>query len=192
MTKKFLWWGLIAMLFTSCYSVKKSIQSGQPYAEQINWPEKYALEDAKFFVHNEADIEASPSTVWNILIQAETWSDWYEGASNVNVENSNNGVLVADAAFTWKTMGLDFESTIEEFIPHERLSWESDRKNIKGYHAWLIIPTENGCKLVTQESQHGWLTFMQKTFVPRKLRRIHDVWLAEIKRKAEEKKEDKL
>ncbi len=29
---------------------------------------------------------------------------------------------------------------------------------------WLIIPTEYGCKLITDESQNGWLTFFEKLF----------------------------
>ena len=70
-------------------------------------------------------------------------------------------------------------------VPASRLSWESRKKSIKGYHAWLILPTENGCKLITQESQYGWLTFFEKLFQPNKLRKLHDVWLAEIKNKAE-------
>lgn len=61
----------------------------------------------------------------------------------------------------------------------------SEKKSIKGYHAWLIIPTETGCRLISDESQHGWLTFMEKTFQPQKLERLHDVWLAAIKAKAE-------
>ena len=82
-------------------------------------------------------------------------------------------------------MGLDFESAVKEFIAPSRLSWESRKKSIKGYHAWLIIPTEKGCKLITEESQHGWLTFFEKVFQPNKLRKLHDVWLNEIKIKAE-------
>ena len=176
---------LSILILTACASTKNKVAASQPYPEQINWPENYEPLKAGFFVHNEIDIKASPETVWNILLRAETWPDWYEGASNVKVKDSNTGLLTQDAFFSWKTMGLDFESTIKEFKPNERLSWESVKKSIKGYHAWLIIPTENGCKLVTEESQHGFLTFLEKTFQPKKLEKLHQIWLEEIKRKAE-------
>ncbi len=175
----------LALLF-SCTSSKKKVAASQPYPSQINWPDEYEPVTAGFFVHNEIDINASPETVWEILLQAETWPDWYEGASNVNVINSDSGLLTKDATFTWKTMGLEFESTIKEFEPNSRLSWESVKKSIQGYHAWLIIPSDNGCTLVTEESQHGFLTFLEKTFQPKKLEKLHQIWLEEIKRKAEE------
>jgi hypothetical protein len=82
-------------------------------------------------------------------------------------------------------MGLNFESTIEEFVPSSRLSWESRKKSIRGYHAWLIIPTADGCKVITDESQNGWLTFFEKIFQPKKLHKLHDIWLAELKKQAE-------
>jgi hypothetical protein len=72
----------------------------------------------------------------------------------------------------------------KETVPF-RLSWESRKSTIKGYHAWLIIPSGTGCRLVTEESQHGFLTLMQKIFQPDKLHRLHGVWISQIKKKSE-------
>jgi uncharacterized protein YndB with AHSA1/START domain len=160
-------------------------QTAVPNAEKINWPPKYEPSKSKFFVHNEIEVNAPAEIVWDILLRAEEWPKWYKGAKNVALSPPADSVLQADAVFRWKTMGLDFESTIREFAPPFRLSWESKKRSIQGYHAWLIVPTERGCRVVTDESQRGWLTFFEKTFQPRKLRRLHDVWLAEIKKKAE-------
>lgn len=176
-----------SILFSSCYSLKKSVDASLPYSESINWPEEYAPVKAPFFVHNEIDIAASPATVWEILVAAETWPNWYEGAEEVEIQDPATDTLTSESIFTWKTMGLNFTSTIIEFDPPYRLGWESRKRSIKGYHAWLIVPTEDGCKLITDESQYGWLTFMQKSFVPNKLRKLHDIWLQNIKIKAETK-----
>lgn len=154
---------------------------------QINWPDEYEPFLSKFYVHNEIEINAPPPVVWEILLQAEHWPDWYEGASGVKILYSGTSLLQANSSFQWKTMGLDFVSTIREFVPNERLSWESKKRSIRGYHAWLIIPTESGCRVVTGESQNGWLTFFEKLFQPKKLHRLHDVWLSELKKKAEAK-----
>ncbi|TAI47886.1 SRPBCC domain-containing protein [Flagellimonas allohymeniacidonis] len=185
MKKVLLLTALLVVTIQSCTSTKKKIAESQPYPSQINWPEAYTPEEAGFFVHNEIEIKATPETVWNILLAAETWPEWYEGASNVKVASPDNGILDADSTFEWKTMGLDFESTIQEFEPYSRLSWVSIKKSIKGYHAWLIIPTQDGCKLITEESQHGFLTFLEKTFQPRKLEKLHQIWLEKIREKAE-------
>jgi uncharacterized protein YndB with AHSA1/START domain len=156
-----------------------------PPAHRINWPARYEPADAGFFVHNQIEISAPPEAVWHVLLQAETWPSWYEGAENVKVTNGKNGALDADATFTWSTMGLDFTSRVTEFQPPFRLSWESRKSTIQGYHAWLIIPSGAGSRLVTEESQHGLMTVMQKIFVPDKLHRLHDIWLAQIKKRAE-------
>ncbi|MEM6840772.1 MAG: SRPBCC domain-containing protein [Bacteroidota bacterium] len=185
MARKILLFFITASFLSSCYSLEKSIEASLPYSKEINWPQAYQPIEAKFFVHNEIEIKSSPEVVWNILIQAETWPEWYEGASDVNVQNATSGILTESSVFTWQTMGLNFTSSVKEFTPPGRLSWESEKKNIKGYHAWLVIPTDTGCKLITQESQYGWLTFFEKTFQPKKLQRLHDVWLAAIKEKAE-------
>lgn len=159
--------------------------SSSPDTSTIHWPARYEPSKSKFFVHNEIEVSAPPEVVWGILIDAESWPAWYEGARKVVIRPESDTVLTAQSVFTWKTMGLNFESVIQEFAPPLRLSWESKKKNIQGYHAWLIVPTDYGCKVITDESQNGWLTFFEKTFQPNKLRRLHDVWLREIKKKAE-------
>jgi uncharacterized protein YndB with AHSA1/START domain len=178
---------LSTMILPSCYSVRKSVELSKPNSEKINWPKGYAPEEASFFVHNEIAINADPQVVWDILIQAEKWPDWYIGAKNVRLTNNSSGKLENQSVFSWNTMGQNFETTIiKEFKPPFRLSWEATKNNIRGYHAWLIIPNEEGgCKVVTSETQHGFLTLMQKLFVPNKLRKLHDVWLEELKSKAE-------
>ena len=175
----------LSLMMVSCYSVKRSVAESRPASDQIYWPEAYLPDEAGFFVHNEIEIQAEPEVVWQILIRAETWPEWYEGAGAVKITSGQNGVLEAGSQFSWRTMGQDFVSTIEEFEAPYRLSWESYKKSIQGYHAWLIIPTQDGCKVITSETQHGFLTTMQKLFLPNKLRKLHDIWLKEIKRKAE-------
>lgn len=172
-------------MLSSCYSLKSTITSAKPHVDTIMWPAAYKPDQANFFVHNTIAINAAPSTVWSILVEAEQWPSYYVGAENVKVKDNTAGRLLANSVFTWKTMGLDFTSTIREYQPNERLSWESNKKSIQGYHAWLLIPTNDGTLLVTQESQHGWLTDMEKIFQHNKLRKLHDEWLLQIKTKAE-------
>ena len=180
---------LAASFALGCGSVPPAATPENPLkgGEGIHWPTQYEPKDAGFFVHNAIDVDAPPEVVWEILIRAEEWPRWYEGAQDVRVEGSPTGLLHEGASFSWSTMGLDFTSTVKELVPNQRLSWESRKSTIKGYHAWLITPTRTGCRVVTEESQHGFLTTMQKIFVPQKLRRLHDVWLAEMKRLAETK-----
>jgi len=176
----------IILILSGCYSTKKTVERSKPNSEKISWPVAYNPEDAGFFVHNEIDIKADPQIVWNLLIAAESWPEWYEGMTDVRVKTNTNGMLESSAVLSFKTMGQFFETvTIKEFEAPYRLSWEATRKDIRGYHAWLIIPTEDGCKVITSEAQHGFKAFLQKAFLPNKLRKLHDVWLAELKEKSE-------
>ena len=180
---------LFAGLLSGCYSTKKTVERSKPDSEKINWPAAYDPEEAGFFIHNEIDIEADAQIVWDLLIDAESWPDWYKGMMDVSVKTNTSGMLDSSAVLSFKTMGQFFETvTIKEFDPPYRLSWEATKKDIQGYHAWLIIPTEAGCKVITSETQHGFKASLQKAFLPNKLRKLHDVWLAELKVKSEKQK----
>jgi len=187
MARIFLFLLLGSFLFSSCYSLKKSIESGEPYNEQINWPKGYGMSETEFYMHNKIEIEASPEIVWNILTQAEQWPEWYMGMKNVKVVGSETGIIDGKVDMTFNTMNRDFNAKVTEYKPYERLSWETIHPKMMGIHAWLIIPTKKGCLVVTDESQYGTLARLQKIFLPNKLRKLHDVWLEEMKIKAEEK-----
>ncbi len=172
---------LTLALFATSYSVFAL----QPSAEKIDWPPAYEPSKSKFYIHNEIEINAKPEIVWGFLIDALEWHAWYKGAKNVSFTNPNDAVLNSSTIFKWETMGLKFESTITQFEPNRLLAWESRKKSIQGYHVWLIVPTSEGCKVTTDESQNGWLTFFEKTFQGQKLKKLHDVWLLALKKKSE-------
>jgi len=160
--------------------------SAQTANDSIQWPEKYHPSKSRFYVHNEIDINAKPETVWRILIDALQWENWYKGAKNIRFADTSQRFLQSNTVMNWQTMGLTFRSTIKAYEPYRLLAWESVKKSIQGYHVWLIIPTTNGCRVITDESQNGWLTFLEKTFQRNKLKRLHDIWLTELKLKAEQ------
>lgn len=173
----------ISLLVFLIFGSHLVIAQSQP---ELNWPSGFSPEEARFFVRNEIEIHASAQEVWQELISAESWPDWYEGAKNVQIISSTSPQKLTTAAkFEWNTMGFRFTSEIKEFVHQERLSWISMKRSIQGYHAWLIIPTASGCKVITAESQNGWLVGFEKTFQPKKLYRLHGIWLTELKNRVE-------
>ena len=158
------------------------------YNEQgnrIHWPEKFNPITSDFYVHNEIEIHASPEQVWRLLIDAKSWIDWHEGIQNIRFEDSVQNELAHDTKVFWNSMGQNLNNRVVEYAPYERLAWAFEESNIQGHHAWLIIPTVNGCRVITDESQTGKLAKLQKIFLPRKLMRQHDTWLRSLKREAE-------
>jgi hypothetical protein len=191
MTKSFIL-SVAILLATSLSAIAqsdtaKSIMTKKynPATNLIQWPEEFNPVKSKFYVHNEIEINAKPEIVWNILIDALKWESWYKGAKNVSLIDSTQKFLQANSIIKWETMGQKFTSPIKVFEPNKYLAWESRKKSITGYHAWVIVPTANGCRLITAESQNGFLTFMQKVFLPKKLLKLHDTWVRLIKEKAE-------
>lgn len=183
--KKFIQITVLMLLIINPLSKAQGNYSQNP-PSAIVWPEGYDPSVAKFYVQNEIEIAASPEVVWQILIDALEWESWYVGAKNLSFVNPDHTELKKDSQFNWETMGMKFpNTTIKAYEPDRYLAWESLKKSIQGYHVWLIIPTELGCKVITEETQNGWLTFFEKTFQGKKLKGLHDIWLAELKAKAE-------
>jgi hypothetical protein len=195
MTKKIFTHILLLFSITSTILAQenavKSIMT-KKYDKSTNlvvWPDEFNPEKAKWYVYNEIEINAKPEVVWNILIDAKKWHTFYKGVqSPVEFINDTTATtLKNDLTFKMHTMGLKLEPMMKEFVPNERMAWEVRRNNLTAYHAWVIVPTPNGCRLITPEAQNGFLTFLQKVFQPNKLLKLHDTWLRLIKERAESK-----
>lgn len=183
--------GAAALLAIGCRSVppvgtpNNMLPSADAPPDQIRWPESYKPEDATFTISNTILISAPPQVVWDQLIHAASWPQWYKGATNVVVEGSSTGVIEDGSTLRWTTMDQNLVTKVVEFVPPFRMGWESRQSTLKAYHAWLLIPTPEGTKVVTDESQFGLLANLQRLFLRNKLRNLHDVWLAELKARAE-------
>ncbi|MDW3193728.1 MAG: SRPBCC domain-containing protein [Cytophagales bacterium] len=185
MLKPSLVWVSLLLAVSSCYSLKKRIETGEPYNDQINWPKEASPSEVDFYIHNRIEVEARPEEVWNLLIQAESWSEWYEGMQNVEVLNDENGMIRSASQLKFHTMNRDFDAQVIEYIPNERLTWETNHPKLHAVHSWLIVQNENGCLLITDETQTGTLAKLQKVFLPNKLQKLHDIWLGGFKEKLE-------
>ncbi len=151
----------------------------------IEWPEVFDPQNSDFYVHNEIEINASPEVVWKLLVEAHLWHRWYFGITNMRFETPGQGNLESNTKVFWESMGQRLNNTVTVCLPNRSLAWQFNETMIQGCHAWVIVPTENGCKVITDESQTGKLAKLQKLFLPRKLMKQHDTWLRDLKRQAE-------
>lgn len=156
-----------------------------PETNVVNWPEAMHPDNTNFYVYNDIHINAPAEVVWQILIEATQWHTFYEGAQKPVVIADGSAFLSNGVQFEFKTMGINFTPTMTEFVPNERMAWQIDIRRLQAWHAWVIIPTTDGVKLVTAETQNGFLTTMQKWFQPNRLLNYHELWLKQIKLRAE-------
>lgn len=157
----------------------------KPAENLIVWPAEFNPTTSDFYVHNEIEIEAPPERVWQLLVAATVWSNWYDGIQQIKFEDSTQVDLAKNTKVFWRSMGQDLNNTVVEFEAVSRLAWQFREQKIQGHHAWVIVPTATGCRVITDESQTGTLAKLQKVFLPNKLIKQHDNWLRLLKAEAE-------
>lgn len=160
----------------------KNINEANP---QIHWPEDVNPTKADAFVHNEIYIKAPAATIWRNLVQAGEWPTWYANSADIKIEGSDTGRFQAGSVFTWKTFGFPVHSRIHEFVPQSRLGWYGDGTGIRAYHTWLIIPKDDGCEVVTEESQVGPSAIAFNLAQPTAMFDGHHWWLTALKARCE-------
>jgi uncharacterized protein YndB with AHSA1/START domain len=121
----------------------------------IHWPEGFSPADADLFAHNEVFIDAPTSTVWQHIIAAEKWPEWYPNSHHVQIVDNLTGELQEGTEFEWDTFGVHIDSRVAEFVPYSRLGWFGDGNGFYAYHTWLLTDEANGCHVVMEEVGKG-------------------------------------
>ena len=127
----------------------------------IKWPERYHPSRAAIHVVNQLTIPAPCEHVWAWLIRAPLWPSWYPNSSDVRLFDQPRSELRLGTMFTWRTFGVKIKSTVQEFIPCERLAWSAgasasthtmagcSRANLQGHSSSPKRPSMEhwrGCK----------------------------------------------
>lgn len=153
-------------------------------SNDIIWPDKYRPGTSDIHVVNSLAMEASRHAVWNRLVRATEWPNWYPNSSDIRLLDTESDTLAMGTRFRWKTFGVTIQCTVEEFQPEERLAWSSNSRGMSVYHAWLITPQAQGCHVLTEETQHGLIPKIGKLFMPKRMHKFHQIWLEQLNRVA--------
>jgi uncharacterized protein YndB with AHSA1/START domain len=155
----------------------------------IHWPPEFDPLKADLFAHNELLIDASCERVWQHIIEAPKWPQWYPNARDVSIVSGSNPVLEVGTAFRWTTFGLTIESRIHEFVPFSRIGWYGYAAGTEPafYHTWYLIRRGNGCLVVTDEVGNGRDAANLRQTDEGLMHRGHDLWLATLRWVAENK-----
>lgn len=154
--------------------------------DQIHWPAAYKPSTAPLYARNELKIPASPATVWAWLTRADLWSTYYPNVENVVFEIWPGPSLRAGSVFTWSTFGFRLTSTVHDFETERRLGWVARGEGVMAYHTWYLHPLDDGSTLlITDETQISTLGIWATEAFTKGLVEQHDVWLAELSKKAQ-------
>jgi len=150
---------------------------------EIIWPDQYSLGNTTVHVSNEVVIPASPDVIWAWLVRASLWPEWYPTVRRVKIEGGSQD-LGPGTKFSWGIFGVTLSSKVEEFVPCERLAWSAQFEGVDAYHAWLIEKKPEGCRVLTEENQKGWLARLNSLLRPSNVRYYHYLWLEALMAKA--------
>jgi len=150
----------------------------------VNWPDHYQPSNAPVHVRNELDMQAAQEQVWAWLVRVTLWPAWYQNSSNVTILEGSGPDLVQGTRFRWHTFSATITSTVQEYLPRERIAWDAHGIGIDAYHAFIIQPSPKGCFVLTEEAQHGWLARLSHWVTPNRMSHFHQIWLEELERKA--------
>jgi uncharacterized protein YndB with AHSA1/START domain len=150
----------------------------------INYPAAYSPARSKVFVSNQLTMAAPADVVWAWLVRASLWPAWYPNSSRVRIEGGTRSDLAPGSRFRWRTFGVTIDSVVTEFVPPERIAWSVEGRGVHGYHAWLIEPRASGCRVLTEETQNGWLARLSHTAMPNRMYKGHAMWLERLQRQA--------
>ena len=150
----------------------------------IRWPERYHPDHAPVHVTNELVSPARCKVLWAWLVRAVLWPAWYANASKVEFAGGAGPDLAPGVVFRWRTFGVSITSRVEEFVPCERIAWSARGVGVDAWHARLLEPRADGCRVLTAETQHGWLARAGDLVLPRRMGKWHQIWIEALDRQA--------
>jgi len=152
---------------------------------EIHWPPGHSPAEADLFAHNELLINAPCATVWQHIVAAPDWPQWYPNAHDVRILGGGGGALRRGTSFAWNTFDLEVESKVDEFVPKARIGWFGKHVGLDAYHTWLLSPAPHGCQVVTEEVVKGPMAVAMRKSDPDAMHKGHDLWLGTLKKVSE-------
>jgi hypothetical protein len=152
---------------------------------RITWPSGNLPSSSIVFAQNTIEIAATPEKVWALLVDCVRWPSWYKHCADVSVLR-DGPTLNARSKFRFKTIGFYFEPDIVTFDLYRMLIWwAKGPAGTSGAHAWYIEPTSSGCRVITEETQKGFLLRLVGARTRQRLLVAHEEWLRALKALAE-------
>ncbi len=149
----------------------------------IRWPEEHKPERTAVHARTELEMPVSPEAVWPWLVRAKLWPTYYSDFHNVVIEGGGPDLRLG-TRFRWKAFGVKLDSKVEEFVELERIAWSARATGIDAYHAWLIERSPTGCRVLTEETQNGWVARLSHLLQPRLMGNIQRIWLERLVERA--------
>jgi len=157
--------------------------------DHVIWPERYDPKTSAIYALNDIDVKAPPEVVWKLLIDAKNWASYFPSEDQVEIL-SGESELALGTHYRRVTVGFPMSLEVTECVPNRRLAWattvDGDETGSSAYHGWVITPTDDGCHVLTEETQQGpWFLDVLGRQHPGGLYRYHQDRVERLARRAE-------
>jgi uncharacterized protein YndB with AHSA1/START domain len=126
-------------------------------------------------------IKAPVARIWQLLTDINGWPSW-----NPKIDSANlAGDIAPGSVFVWKSQGFTVRSTIQTADAGRRLVWTGVAFGTRAVHTWEIQAANDGVLVTTGESFDGWLPWLLRDSLQKKLDDTLPRWLASLKAAAE-------
>lgn len=126
--------------------------------DHVAFPPENDPRVSALYALNEIDVRAPAEAVWQLLVDAENWSDYFPPEDQIKIL-SGESELILGTRFARVTVGFTMTSVVTECVPFRRLSWsttvDGNTSGSSAFHGWVITPTDSGCHLLTEETLRG-------------------------------------
>ena len=157
--------------------------------DHVIWPEQFDPKISAIYALNDIEVKAQPEVVWKLLVDAEHWSNYFPPEDQVKIL-SGESKLQLGTKFHRVTVGYPMSPIVTEYVPGRRLAWsttvDGDETGSTAYHGWVITPTDDGCHVLSEETQQGeFFVELIGRKHPGALFRYHQDWVEGLARAAE-------
>jgi uncharacterized protein YndB with AHSA1/START domain len=161
----------------------------------VTWPYQYDPRRSAIYALNDVDVKAPAEVVWKLLVDAKNWSSYFPAEDQVTIL-TGEAELALGTKYSRVTVGFLMSLIVTECEPARRLSWstvvDGDETGSSAYHGWVVTPTDDGCHVLSEETQQGpfFLEEIGRKH-PGALYGYHQKWAESLARAAEAEAADR-
>jgi hypothetical protein len=134
----------------------------------------------------EVDALAPAEVVWQHLVRADRWRQWYRGIDTAHVRRMGPAqpphlspvIKAVGDRLDWRVDGIRIRSVLTEVTPPLRLEWTLQTLGARGALRWTLDPARShGCRVRLEEWWTGIPVRLLRRTLRRTLRVSRTAWL---------------
>jgi hypothetical protein len=117
-------------------------------------------------------------------VRADLWPSWFKRATGVRFE-SGGPTLAVGSVVVWRMLGATIRVTVRKIEAGRQIDWEGGASGVHAYHAWRLDPVAGGTRIITEETERGFVPALLRFYLRGALKDAHQEWIESLAKVAE-------